>query len=59
MGVFATIYGTLTSSLLLVGQQQLTHREFWVELVSASLSIVVGILWIALLLAGKLDDVFR
>ena len=57
MGVFATIYGTLTSSL--VGQQQLIHREFWVELVSASLSIVVGILWIALLLAGKLDDVFR
>ena len=61
MGVFATIYGALTFRL--VGQQQrladnTARREFLVELLSACLSALVGILWIVLLSVGKLEDVF-
>ena len=61
MGVFATVYGTVTSRL--VGQQErlaenTRYREFLIELLSACLSILVGILWIALLSTGKLEDVF-
>ena len=61
MGVFATVYGTVTSRL--VGQQgrlaeNTRYREFLIELLSACLSILVGILWIALLSTGKLEDVF-
>ena len=60
MGVFATIYGALTSRL--VRQQRLAdntaRRELLVEILSACLSVLVGILWIVLLAVGKLEDVF-
>jgi len=60
MGVFATVYGALTSKL--VGQAEIsenpTRREFWVEFISAILSVIVGVVWIVLLSTGKLEDVF-
>lgn len=53
MGIFAATYGTCSTRL---GQG--TQREFQIEIVSASLSILVGITWLTLLSIGKLDDVF-
>lgn len=53
MGVFAVLYGTSTVKL---GRS--LNSEFLVELISASFSILVGILWIVLLSIGKLDDIF-
>jgi hypothetical protein len=53
MGVFAATYGTCSARL---GQG--TKREFQIELISASLSILVGITWLTLLSIGKLEDVF-
>ena len=32
--------------------------EFWIRSISASLSLIVGILWLVLLYLGKLEDVF-
>jgi len=53
MGLFAILYGTFSSKL---GQG--LHREFLIESISASLSIIVGITWLTLLSIGKLEDVF-
>jgi hypothetical protein len=53
MGVFAATYGTCSSRL---GKG--TQREFQIECISASLSILVGITWLTLLSIGKLEDVF-
>jgi hypothetical protein len=53
MGVFAATYGSCSARL---GQG--TRREFQIECVSASLSILVGITWLTLLSIGKLEDVF-
>ena len=35
-----------------------THCEFLIEVISAFLSILVGITWLTLLSIGKLEDVF-
>lgn len=53
MGIFAMLYGTCSSH---IGRD--AYREFIIECMSASLSIVVGLIWLALLSVGKLDDVF-
>lgn len=53
MGIFAVFYGTSTVKL---GKR--LNSEYLVEMVSASFSIVVGVLWIVLLSIGKLDDIF-
>ncbi len=53
MGFFAVLYGTSTVKL---GRRW--KSEFLVEMVSASFSIFVGVLWIVLLSVGKLDDIF-
>ena len=53
MGVFAALYGEATSR---IGSAK--KCEFRLELFSASLSIIVGVLWIALIVAGKLNVVF-
>lgn len=36
-------------------QQKPNHRDFWIECLSACLSIIVGLVWLALLSFGKLD----
>jgi hypothetical protein len=54
MGIFAATYGVLSARL---GQG--TQRGFQIECVSASLSILVGIVWLTLLSIGKLDDLFH
>eukprot|EP00624_Nannochloropsis_granulata_P002205 evm.model.NODE_21216_length_7636_cov_22.367731.2 len=53
MGVFAAVYGECTSRL---GSAR--NIEYRLELFSASLSIIVGVLWMAMIVAGKLDAVF-
>lgn len=53
MGIFAMSYGACSSTL---GHN--IYREFFIESISASLSILVGILWLVLLSIGKLDDIF-
>eukprot|EP00980_Cylindrotheca_fusiformis_P026552 scaffold16396_cov140-Cylindrotheca_fusiformis.AAC.13 len=53
MGCFASLYGTLTSS---VGRQM--HVEFQIHCFSSGLSILVGVTWLVLLSMGKLEDVF-
>lgn len=53
MGIFAVLYGTSTVKL---GKR--LKSEFLVEMVSASFSIIVGILWIILLSTGTMDDIF-
>ena len=73
MGIFAAMYGTCSSSLTIEQQPEggdcrpfLTDcnlpspriREFQIECASASLSILVGILWLILLAFGKLDEIF-
>lgn len=54
MGIFATLYGTLSSRIGSEG----THRQFVIECLSSCLSILVGITWLILLSIGKLEDVF-
>ena len=53
MGIFASVYGSCSSKLVRNSQ-----HVFLIECVSSSLSLLVGVLWIALLSFGKLDDVF-
>jgi len=53
MGIFAALYGTCSA-----GVSSKTNFEFQVNIFSASLSIIVGILWIVLLSLGILDDWF-
>lgn len=53
MGIFAALYGECTSRL---GAAR--NIEFRLEIFSASLSLIVGVLWMSLILAGKLDSVF-
>ena len=61
MGSFAVIFGMATSRFS--GRRLLpakpTQREFWVEYISAMLSVLVGVLWILLIVTGKMDDVFH
>lgn len=59
MGCFAAIWGVCssrTSSSRIPYCSRIT--AFWVEIFSASLSVVVGVLWLVLLSLGILDDVF-
>jgi hypothetical protein len=53
MGIFAATYGILSARLV-----QGTQRGFQIECISASLSILVGIVWLTLLSFDKLDDLF-
>ena len=53
MGAFAVLYGTFSKRL---GEQ--THSAFKIEILSASLSLLVGVTWLFLLSIGKLEDVF-
>jgi hypothetical protein len=53
MGCFASLYGTLTST---VGRHM--HLEFQIHCFSAGLSILVGVTWLVLLSMGKLEDFF-
>eukprot|EP00581_Thalassiosira_minuscula_P013733 CAMPEP_0183729430 /NCGR_PEP_ID=MMETSP0737-20130205/30256_1 /TAXON_ID=385413 /ORGANISM="Thalassiosira miniscula, Strain CCMP1093" /LENGTH=372 /DNA_ID=CAMNT_0025961611 /DNA_START=54 /DNA_END=1172 /DNA_ORIENTATION=- len=58
MGTFAAFYGTLCQRM--AGERQGTggSEVFWVEVGSAFLSIAVGIVWLALLSTGYLEEVF-
>jgi hypothetical protein len=67
MGIFAMIYGTCSSKFVVPSPRgssptattnAVVYRGFVIESISASLSILVGILWLTLLSIGKLDDVF-
>jgi len=59
MGCFAAFYGSF-SKWLAGGEDSIsTKRVFIVEVGSASLSLVVGFIWIILLGLGKLDELFR
>jgi len=62
MGAFSTLYMTCSSRLVAAGRHRsadaITSREFWIESLSASLSILVGVAWLILLSIGKLEDVF-
>lgn len=63
MGGFAVLYGTLCKWLALhgVGEEDTgasLNRVFFVEFASACLSICVGIVWLSLLIVGKMDEVF-
>jgi ABC-type nickel/cobalt efflux system permease component RcnA len=51
MGIFAAIYGTLFGTCQ-------GPWEFRMECLSASLSVMVGILWLTLLSLGKLEAIF-
>ena len=53
MGCFAVLYGSCSRRL---GQG--VQNSFMIELLSASLSILVGVTWLFLLSIGKLEDVF-
>lgn len=53
MGLFAIAYGGCSSRL-----SRSTHHGYTIEVVSASLSLLVGVLWLFLLSIGKLEDVF-
>lgn len=57
MGTFALLYGNGSACMVGGGGLQ-GQREFMIESLSALLSILVGLLWLALLSVGKLDDVF-
>lgn len=56
MGCFATMYGYCSSTIAKNGTGE--GREFLIECVSATLSILVGITWLTLLALGKLEDIF-
>ena len=53
MGIFAAIYGEATARCA-----SSRRVRFYVNLTSASLSLLVGITWIVLLSLGKLEDIF-
>ncbi|KAG7346614.1 hypothetical protein IV203_005683 [Nitzschia inconspicua] len=53
MGVFACTYGTISSFL---GYHK--NLDFEIQCFSATLSLIVGILWLVLISIGKLDDIF-
>lgn len=55
MGCFATLYSFLSSR---IGGTQNPIRMFWIECISACLSILVGITWITLLSLGLMEAVF-
>jgi len=55
MAIFATLYGSLTSWM---SRGNSVQRQFWIELVSASLSIIVGVVWLILMAVGKLNVLF-
>jgi hypothetical protein len=52
-GIFAALYGELSARVA-----SAKKMEFQMEVFSAALSIIVGVLWIALIIAGKLTVVF-
>ncbi len=52
-GIFAALYGELSARVA-----SAKKMEFQMEVFSAALSIIVGVLWIVLIIAGKLTVVF-
>ena len=57
MGTFAALYGSFVAWLTKCASSQ-AKTEFWIRCASASMSLLVGVLWLALLAMGKLEDVF-
>jgi hypothetical protein len=53
MGIFATLYGNISKALSAAG-----NADFYMEIFSSSLSVIVGVLWLTLLSIGKLDEIF-
>jgi len=53
MGLFAALYGSCTNRL-----GEATDMEIPLSIFSAVLSLFVGVLWIILILTGKMDEVF-
>jgi hypothetical protein len=62
MGAFAAFYGSFSGWFSSGGSDGTSEkgcsRVYTVEIVSALLSICMGILWLTLLSLGKLHDVF-
>ncbi|GKY97360.1 hypothetical protein MPSEU_000694400 [Mayamaea pseudoterrestris] len=54
MGTFALVYGALSSKVGGVSG----HRQYLIQVISAGLSVLIGVLWLILLALGKLDVVF-
>lgn len=54
MGLYATLYGTCSLAI----SNSSARFEFRMALFSSSLSIIVGVMWLLLLLIGKLHDFF-
>ncbi|KAL7558997.1 hypothetical protein ACA910_010876 [Epithemia clementina (nom. ined.)] len=48
----------LQQMLLTEPKERHIHQEFWVEFLSACLSVLVGMTWLILLCIGKLNDIF-
>ncbi len=57
MGAFAALYGSFVACLAKCASSQ-AKTEFWIRCASASMSLLVGMLWLVLLAMGKLEDVF-
>ena len=57
MGIFAIIYGFCTNRMALCSKNQ-KKCAFILEILSAVFSFSVGVLWLALLFTGKLDEWF-
>lgn len=55
MGVFAAMYGEMTRKL---GDMN-GFVEFFVNMFSCSLSLIVGVLWVVLSCMGKLEEFFE
>ena len=55
MGIFAAMYGEMTKKL---GDMN-GFVEFFVNMFSCSLSLIVGILWVVLSCMGKLEEFFE
>jgi magnesium-transporting ATPase (P-type) len=53
MGIFASLFGTLTHKL-----SQITQLEFQIECFSAGVCTLIGTVWLSLSIAGKLGDIF-
>jgi len=58
MGLYAILYGLCTQRLTVCADNK-RKCAFVLKFVSAVFSLIVGVLWISLTLAGTLDDVFE
>jgi len=53
MGFFAALYGICSNRI-----SNINNIEYQMELFSSSISVLVGVLWIFLIMIGKLEDIF-